>query len=964
MKRAIRENRSFFYVSYFFILFASIRVSAQFHESGTTPSSVRWQQIHTENFRIIFPVDAANDGQRTANILEYIYLGGGKSLKNYPSKVPVVLHNRTSFSNGFVSWAPKRVEMFLTSPQDNYAQDWLSHLAVHEYRHVVQIDKLNQGITQAMGIVVGQQAVGAVASMLPRWFLEGDAVATETALTNTGRGRNPAFEMPLRTIALSEKYQKYDKALFGSYRDHVPNHYEFGYQMIAWTREQYGEKPFETAIDFVARKPYAFFLYPFKLGIKKETGYTTEKLYNHAFADLTSRWSKQEAETVYENIQPINKRSNNLYTSYRSPQYLNDTDFVTLKTGIAQIAELVMIDVNGNEQKLHTPGILNSDRFSYSKGIIAWTEHVQDARWSNRTYSVVKLYDAQTGKERMLQRRTRFFAPAISPDGATLAVVEVTIEGACSILLLDTSTGEEIMRLPNTTEAFLQTPAWSRDGKSLLVIVNDSNGKSIARIDIASGLYTVLLPPSFYDISYPVDGGEGDRYVFFTAYYNGITNIYAVDYLTGAIMQVTSSRFGAFDPQPNESGDKMIYAEYSVRGYDIVETDLSTAKWTLVDQITDNSLKLYEALSQQENFNMQDSIIPNIQYSVKPYNKWSNLFNIHSWAPLYYEIDTNDPAGTEFYPGIVLFSQDLLGNLTSTAGYSWRGYNAFNAGLTFKGLYPVFDFKINYGGRFNVFGTPLEGTEFSFDNRRKRTNIDARAYIPFNLTRSRWITGITPQVRLLYDNRYIYLPEKNSYQSGMYRLNYSFLFYRYQKTSLRDLAPRLGIMAQSSYLYAPWNEQFGNIYFLYARAYLPGVARHHSLRIAGAWQHETPTHYLLGSMLSFPRGYIREEYGATEKLKLATLDYSLPLCYPDWNVGFLFYLKRLHANLFCDVAQNNYRTRRSVWVKDELYSVGVDLFADVNILRINFPFNIGIRTAYVPETGNYRQTLMFSVDFY
>jgi hypothetical protein len=232
--------------------------SAQFSESGTEPASVRWQQIHTEHFRVIFPTDAAHDGQRAANVLEYIYSKEGKTLNHQPAKIPVVLHNRTAFSNGFVSWAPKRSEWFLTPPQDNYAQDWLEQLAVHEYRHVVQIDKLNQGITKALGFAVGQQAVGAISGLLPMWFLEGDAVATETALTNAGRGRNPAFEMPLRTIALSGKYQKYDKALFGSYRDHVPNHYELGYQIVSWTRERYGAKTFETSADFVARKPFLF----------------------------------------------------------------------------------------------------------------------------------------------------------------------------------------------------------------------------------------------------------------------------------------------------------------------------------------------------------------------------------------------------------------------------------------------------------------------------------------------------------------------------------------------------------------------------------------------------------------------------------------------------------------------------------------------------------------------------------
>ena len=942
------------YVVLFLLTFLpAMNARAQFYESGTEPASVKWRQIQTEHFRVIFPVDAAQDGQRAANTLEYIYQAEGKTLNRYPAKIPVVLHNRTAFSNGFVSWAPKRSEWFLTPPQDNYAQDWLEQLAVHEYRHVVQTDKLNQGFTKVAGFAVGQQAVGAVAGLLPQWFLEGDAVAAETALTSAGRGRNPAFEMPLRTIALSGKYQKYDKALFGSYRDHVPNHYELGYQMTGWTREKYGAKTFETSVDFVARNPYFFFLYPFKLGLKRETGNYTGQLYRNAFTDLTRRWNEQELQTGYDSIAPINKR-NKMYVNYRSPQYLNDSTFVTLKTGMAQIAQWVVVDRNGREQAIHSPGFINSERVSYSNGMLAWTEQIQDVRWNNRSYSVVKMFDLQIGRERTLQRRTRYFSPALSPDGVTVAVIDVPVRGTCAIVLLDVVTGEEKDRLPNPGGVFLQTPSWCRDGKSLLVIINSKEGKSIARIDIATGQYTTVLPPAYDDISHPVDGGE---YVFFTGYYNGITNVYAVEYRTGKVMQVTSARFGAFDPQPNVADDKLVYAEYSINGYNLVETDLDTAKWIPADQLTDYSLKLYETLARQEGFNMQDSIIPHTQHQERSYHKWANLFNVHSWAPLYYEVDVSDVTSTELYTGVVLFSQDLLGNLTSSAGYSWRGYHAFHAAFTYKGLYPVIDFKIEHGGQTVVLKPSDEGTNINPQNRN--TRIDVRSYIPFTFTRSRWITGVVPQIKLSYHNSYLYSRVTDDYQYGLWQINYGLQAYRYLKMSVRDLAPRVGFLAQGAFVHTPWNEQLGYIYYMYGRAYLPGVARHHSLRLSGAWQQQKTNSFMFGTMLNFPRGYIN---GRTEKLNIGTIDYSLPLCYPDWNMSFLAYMKRLSANLFCDVAQNQYRTTNQ-WRQEKLFSIGIDFLADVNLLQINFPINMGIRTVYVPEYKEVQPTLLFSVTF-
>lgn len=932
---------------------------AQFYESGTEPASVRWKQINTEHFRVIFPDGANSEGQHAANALEYIHKAGGKSLNHHPGKISVVLHNRPAISNGFVSWAPKRSEWYLTPPQDSYAHNWLEQLAVHEYRHVVQVDKLNQGFTRALEFAVGQQGTGMVSGLLPLWFLEGDAVAAETALTHTGRGRNPSFEMPLRTIALSGQYMKYDKALFGSYRDFVPNHYELGYQMVAWSRNRYGRDLFEAAINTVAREPYYFFLYPFRLGLKKKTGLNTEQIYEHAFNNLTIRWRKQQEQTGYDSRPAWNIRKNRLYTSYRSPQYLNDSLILAKREGMAHIAQWVTVDRYGNERVIFTPGAINSEYGSYSSGYLVWTELVQDIRWSNRSYSVVKVFDLSTGREWALKRHTRFFSPALSPDGKTVAVVDVPVEGESSIVLLDTFTGEEKGRIGNPGSTHLQMPSWSCNGEYILAIANNKEGKSIVKADIVSGTLTGVLIPTYDDISHPVDAGE---YALFTGYYNGITNVYAVNYHTNEISQVTLSRFGAFDPQPDASGNKMLYAEYSADGYDLVEKPLDAAQWIPAGQLSNHSVRLYEPLARQEQFNMQDSIIPDAAHAVRPFRKWAHLFNVHSWAPLYYEVNTSDIMSTRLYPGLVLLSQDLLGNMTSSAGYSWRGYNAFHANFSYRGLYPVIDFRVDRGGQKAVYGSPDNSIGPREQNRNMEVSV--RSYIPFVLTRNRYITGITPQITLSYSSSYLYSPSAGDYQHGLLEVGYSFNAYRYLKPSLRDLAPRFGGILQAAYYHTPANTgQLGHIYCIYGRMYIPGIGRHHSLQLSGAWQEQKTKYFLFGTRLNFPRGYAN---GRTEKLALGSIEYALPLFYPDCNLGFLVYLKRVRASLFCDAGKSSYRQTAATigqptWVSDRMLGLGTDLLADVNLLRIHFPVSIGIRTVYVPDRNRIQPSLLLNV---
>ncbi len=83
-----------------------------------------------------------------------------------------------------------RAEFFELPPQNIYPQIWQDQLALHEYRHVVQINKMRQGLTKGLYYVFGEQAIAFVMGLwVPFWFIEGDAVYSETIFSKSGRGR-------------------------------------------------------------------------------------------------------------------------------------------------------------------------------------------------------------------------------------------------------------------------------------------------------------------------------------------------------------------------------------------------------------------------------------------------------------------------------------------------------------------------------------------------------------------------------------------------------------------------------------------------------------------------------------------------------------------------------------------------------------------------------------------------------
>jgi hypothetical protein len=482
------SHKRFFLI--FILLLTRQGVDAQFYETGQAPASLKWKQINTGNFRLIFPVSFESRAVRMAGLLEESRALTGHTLNHQPGSIPVVIHNYNARSNGMVVWAPKRMEIYPVPPQMARGVDWLTHLAVHEQRHVVQLYKLDQGITSLLGILLGEQATGIAVGRLPLWLLEGDAVTTETLLTPSGRGRMAWFEMPLRTLLLSDSgIYSYDKFLFGSYRDYVPDHYQYGYQMVSALRREYGTAVWENTLDFTGRWPVH--PAPFTRSLKRETGENLTGLHQNVMKGIREEWDSlsaiyespghEEASRGHTDLghysragltrgqRILNVRDNGLYHSYQYPVWEGDSAVVAVKSGIAQTNEFVRVDMEGKEKSLHFPGTLSSPSFTMSGRRIAWSEYRSDIRWGLRHYSVLKIFDMSTGRERRISHQTRYFAPAFAPDGLFLAVIEVDMENRESILLVNSVTGEVVSRFPGPVNQSLQRPMFHPDGGEIFV---------------------------------------------------------------------------------------------------------------------------------------------------------------------------------------------------------------------------------------------------------------------------------------------------------------------------------------------------------------------------------------------------------------------------------------------------------------------------------------------------------------
>ena len=937
---------------------------------GQDPGSLKWKQIRTDNFQVIFPEGYEEQGAYITSALELAYEYGSRTLGHRPRRVSVILHNQTIVPNGFVSWAPRRLEMFTNPPQNNYAHDWLEQLAVHEFRHVVQVDKLNQGITKVISLIMGEQGTGAVFGLLmPMWFVEGDAVAVETGLSNSGRGSLPAFEQGLRAQVLEKGLYSYDKAFFGSFKDYVPNYYELGYQLVAAGRVEYGEDIWEKVVTNVARRPYT--IRPFSLGLKKHAGVTSVQHYRNTFEKLDSAWHEQGRNYHFSQSTVFNKE-NKLYTNYRYPSFANDTTLVALKTGMREIPRVVVFDKDGNEKVLFSPGFVNAHGFSAGAGKVVWSEQRTDPRWEHRSWSEVHIYDLETGKRRQLTRRTRYFAPAISPNGQMITVAEVTDQNRYALVVISAEDGREITRLETLENDFLMTPSWHPDNRTIAAVALNETGKAIVFGDIYTQDFKQVFHAGFVEISRPQFTPDGK--LLFTGTFSGLEKVYLLDAANNSVVQLIASPFGARDAVSASDGETIFWSDYTSDGYVIATSqDNVFSGAILLEKVEDHSLKLHEIMRQQEGALVtRSNIIKHLsdneeEMEVLPYFKFPGLFNLHSWSPMY--IDANN---MEARPGAAVYFQDVLSTSVAVLGYDFdlnEQLGTFSIDYKYYGWYPVLNLNSGTGLRRGAYRQGDAIREFLYRENTFRVGLN----LPLRFRQYEWLYGVTPivntavtKVRATDSSPSFFRPNE------MRSMEYRVFAFRQQRSAARDIRPRWANVVDVNYRHTPFKgTDMGSVFSARVIGFFPGLARHHSLRLSGAWQERkklprppNTITYLFPNLIPYPRGISGR---SDDQVLVLSADYALPLMYPDLSLPPFLYLKRISANLFIDRADTRTLVKPEegdpFQAKDVLYSTGVEITGNMHLVRFISPIDLGLRIYYLPETKKTGFTMLYGISF-
>ena len=931
-----RISSSAFKFLLFLLLFAiSVKGYAQYYSLGADPWTIRWSHTKIKEFDLIYPDNQSVMADKFSRVFSDISKPVTASMKATIRRLPVILHSYASFSNGSSILAPRRIELFPKQPLALETNDYIPQLAIHETRHFAQMEALNCGITKIAGYLLGDQAQSIVLGIhVPGWLLEGDAVLTETLLSEAGRGRIASFMQPLRARLIDNKDLSWDRVLFGSYREVMPNEYLFGYFLTARGRMLADPLLWSDALRKIGGNPFRI------KGLsgltRPKTGYRFSKLYVETLAWLRDYWTDPAKAVRTEPGIKIIKSDSLDYLNYYRPQEFKGNQIICLKKSLDDLAAFVTIDSLGSEKIIVRPGSIEDEGFSYVNGKMVWAEILQDPRWKTRSWSDIFIFDCKLDRKVRLTHKQRYFSPVLNFSGDRIAAINEQPNGTSLIAIIDPINGRVIKSISYAIDEHFSYLSWGLGQEELVAITTGPQGRKLLLIDINSGLATVMLSAGMTDITCPVVLG---KWIYFAGPVGTTQGLYRINRNSHKMEMVFGHRQGINYLSSNSQ--ELFMSVFTSRGYRPAKVPVIILKGTPVNQV-EHLQEPVTAIIQRADDEFPIVLSDTIKkFSKEPYYKIPHLLRLHSWSPVFV-----NPDSYQISPGVVMMSQNDLSTLTCWAGYEYNkpdmSHNIIGS-LRYTGLYP--SLEVDYSRKY--INLNRESDSLAKYLIASQQFIKIGAGLPISFSSGAWSKKIQPtlffeQVGYLQDRESDF--NRSAWTAGV-SLSSSFL----RNLSYRDLFPKWGVSMDLSLFKAFSNtsrvmNMTGRIVL-----YLPGLLPNSSVRILNSLNMVGMEQFYT-LIQDYPRGRINGLSNYSYNFKI---DYAFPVAYPDYHISWLIYVNRIKADLFFD-------SGTPLQERDWFNSTGIDLTMDYRLMRIGIALESGIRAMYFTESRKLGAEFLFS----
>lgn len=801
-----------------------------------------------------------------------------------------------------------------------------------------------------------------------------------------------------------------DKWFCGSYRDYIPDHYELGYQMSAYAYDRFGENIWDKVGRFAVRNPYVFATT--RVGMQKYYDTNVNTLFRDTFDALERRWAA--LPPTMDSAEALTQLPEGNYTTYQWPLPLADGGVLALKTDFDRSTRFVRIDPRTGEERTicHTGAV--SSRAAVGGGRVWWSEYRRSTLFDQRVASQLCYMDLTDGKPHFVAgvRNALYPTPAgdaiawvaYAPDGRYEVVVREA-DGTQRRFATPAQAELHALAWDDRTQAFYVIVT---DDSGMCLARIDERGVhaltegayiSLSNLRAGGGKLYFGSIASGRDEAHCYDLATGHEYRITTSAYGSFSPApwpeesgsadggNAGDRGDGRGEECRGDNGGRGDSDDDGGVGRVLVTTYDRLGYRVAAQHLTDSALVRVfaarlpvDLLNPAYKRPRVVNLDSVRFSATDSLRQSDEFAAKRYRKISHAIHIHSWAPVAFDpFAAVDEHTFDANVGLTLLSQNLLSNTEAYASYGWNRDQGsrWNLGVRYFGLGVHLDLKASYGGNqlfYALSTTDAQGEVVDQPMPRpdKYHSIDLGATLPLYFQRGyhtrslslfagwNYSNGMVAELdRIAWgtDGRITNI-DRIGFREGLHKLAFGVGYSDYVRAAYRDFAPRSGYSLSANYTLNPANRNFSDLISFYGMVYLPGVAAHHSLTLQAACQtsvggYKFPAGYApLGYQASrlIPRGFTTAEIRSND-YTAASINYQLPVWYPDGGICSVLYFKRIRINVGGDFAQFR-RPARDGMAWSRIWSVGGDVVLDLNFLRMPAAATTSLKLSfYRPSSG-------------
>lgn len=490
-------------------------------------------------------------------------------------KAHVVLSDETDQPNGYAS--PiffNHTVLYLAPPTSANTledfDDWLTTLIVHEYTHIIHLDK-SAGSPQYLRNIFGRFLFLFPNLFQPAWVIEGIATHKETDLQRgIGRGQSALFASMMREEVVNGIQPIAHVNLPMTTWPAYTTRYLYGVYFMSFLAETYGEEKLQQWIEEYSDNLFPFFI---NTTASQSLGKNLTPLWQEF-----ERWLKIKFEPQIEAIKAQGIRAGEQISidAYRTDSVRvlakeSGDEVYYVRNGGYKRASLIRIDAEGKKTELvDLNGGAELDLHGEA-GILL----TQNEFCNNYTlYKDIYLYDEKNGHLKRLTECGRYLFASWFPDGKQMAAVH-NDAAHFELQLLDTSA-----RLKEKLWSFAENEIIgqidvSPDGKTIVAAIwRPLDGWNIELFEIAAGRWekithgvSVAANPQF----------DADGNILFSLEMDDVYNLqrYLID--TGEVEQLTNVIGGAFQSSQATADGAIYYTGYTAEGYAIFKLESTTA---------------------------------------------------------------------------------------------------------------------------------------------------------------------------------------------------------------------------------------------------------------------------------------------------------------------------------------------------------------------------------------------------